>query len=386
VVVVLDTARYGLFAEGDLPLLSARAAAAEHVVNMTNTAGWTGPTTTALISGLRREERYLLGGPEALEEDAVITLTESLSAEGWYTVLFSANVALENWISQGFDEADFSDRETLVAAERFDLVLDTLDAHDEPVFAWLQLMELHVPYGPFAPSCEADVEASAALCPVELFDIGDEVTYTFIDFKSMSESDQAACGAAIHAGQACAARKLDEELDTFLSALPGDTIAVVTTDHGEGWLDPKTDHNWTLNQKISRGFLAVFDAEAEPREYPIASQVDLAPTLLDRLGFDPPPNQYEGVPLGETPINPLKAWRCGTQSLTVETGVWDGDYLGLRVRRPDGKMADELYNTALDPDSDEDLIGLMPMPAALEATLTESWVRTEGLCVEGSDW
>lgn len=369
-----------------MPLLSERALLGETVVNMTNTAGWTRPATVSLMSGLRWEERYLAGGDEALDESTVTTLAESLQSHGWHTYLNSANPALGDWLSQGFEEQVFSDKGEESAPQRFDAVLEQLSTHEEPVLAWLQLMELHVPFGPMADSCAAEVQAAAALCPEELFDIGAEVTYAFIDFTVMSDEERAACGAAIHVGQSCAATQLDAELDAFLSALPADALVAVTTDHGEGWLDPKTDHNWTLNQKISRGFLALFDAQGVPGEYALASQVDLAPTLLDRLGVSPPEGQFEGVPLGEPATGLVKAWRCAPQSLTVETAIWEGDSLGIKIRRPGGKVSYELYDTLLDPNSDTDLAASVTMSTTLAAALEEQFASTEALCVEGSDW
>lgn len=53
VVVVINTSRHTLFREGSFPLLSARAAGAESVENMTGTAAWTGPAVTSLMTGFR---------------------------------------------------------------------------------------------------------------------------------------------------------------------------------------------------------------------------------------------------------------------------------------------------------------------------------------------
>lgn len=386
VVVVLDTARYQLFVDGDLPLLTARAEAAELVDNMTATAGWTRPAVSSLMAGLRVEERYLLGGEEAVSQDSVETLQETLQAHGWHTALNSANPALSDWLSQGFDERVIDDKSDQTPTERYEWALAQLEGHEAPVLVWLQLMELHVPYGPMASSCQAEVDAAEARCPEELFDIGEEVTYAFIDFKAMSAEDQAACGEALHVGHSCAATQADTELDGFLSALPPETLVLVTTDHGEGWLDPKTDHNWSLNQKITRSYLAVFDSEHASARYPLASQVDLPPTVLERLGLSGPADQYEGVALGQEPTTSIHAWRCASQSLTVESALWEGDLQAIRIRRPDGKQTYELYDTLNDPHSNVDLAASQAIPADMLARLDENFDRTEGLCVEGADW
>ena len=386
VVVVIDTARHTLFREGSFPLLSARAAAAETVENMTGTAGWTGPAVTSMMTGFRVEERQARGGVEALSDAEVETLAETLQGHGWHTYLNSANLVLTTSLNQGFDEQVFSDKTAETTAARLSAVHALLEAHDEPVFAWVQLMELHIPFGPMADSCEAEVTAAAALCPVELYDIGDAVNYGHIDFEALAAEEQLACGEAIHSGQSCAATRLDVELDAFLSALPPATLVLVTTDHGEGWLDPSADHNWTLNQKISSSFLALFDAAHEPTSYALASQVDLPPTVLSRLGLQGPTEQYEGVALGEARTTPLTAWRCDTNTGAVESALWEGDYQALRLDRRRGHTGYSLYHTAEDPDGDVDLAETGEIPPDMLITLDETFDRTQALCAEGSGW
>lgn len=247
-------------------------------------------------------------------------------------------------------------------------------------------MELHIPYGPMADACEAEAMAAAALCPAALYDIGDALNYGHIDFHVLAAEEQLACGEAIHSGQSCAARRLDVELDAFLASLPPATLVLVTTDHGEGWLDPEADHNWTLSQKLSRSFLAVFDAEHEPASYAVASQVDLPPTVLSRLGLPGPTEQYEGVALGEPRTTPLTAWRCDTNTGAVESALWEGDYQALRLDRRRGHTRYSLYNTADDPDGDQDLTETREISPNMLTILDETFDRTQALCVEGSGW
>lgn len=286
------------------------------------------------MTGFRVEERQARGGVASLSDAEVETLAEPLRTHGWHTYLNSANVLLTTSLKQGFDEQVFSDKSADTTGERLSAVRALLEAHDEPVFAWVQLMELHIPYGPMADACEAEAMAAAALCPAALYDIGDALNYGHIDFHALAAEEQLACGEAIHSGQSCAARRLDVELDAFLDSLPPATLVLVTTDHGEGWLDPEADHNWTLSQKLSRSFRAVFDAEHEPASYAVASQVDLPPTVLSRLGLQGPTEQYEGVALGEPRTPPPDRLALRYQHRCGGVGALGGRLPGPPARPP----------------------------------------------------
>jgi glucan phosphoethanolaminetransferase (alkaline phosphatase superfamily) len=76
-----------------------------------------------------------------------------------------------------------------------------------------------------------------------------------------------------------------------------DAIVVVTGDHGEGLGERHWAHGWHLYNEDIRIPMLFYDAPAE--SYPdltFAAQVDIAPTILDRLGL-PIPESWEGQSL-----------------------------------------------------------------------------------------
>ena len=73
-----------------------------------------------------------------------------------------------------------------------------------------------------------------------------------------------------------------------------DAIVVVTSDHGEGLGERHWAHGWNLYEEDIRIPMLLYDAPATT--YPdlsFATQVDIAPTIVDRLGL-PIPGSWEG--------------------------------------------------------------------------------------------
>lgn len=76
-----------------------------------------------------------------------------------------------------------------------------------------------------------------------------------------------------------------------------DAVVVITGDHGEGLGERHWAHGWNLYDEDIRIPLLLYDAPAV--RYPdlsFATQVDIAPTILDRLGL-PVPSSWEGQSL-----------------------------------------------------------------------------------------
>jgi membrane-anchored protein YejM (alkaline phosphatase superfamily) len=76
-----------------------------------------------------------------------------------------------------------------------------------------------------------------------------------------------------------------------------DAMVVVTGDHGEGLGERHWAHGWNLYNEDIRIPMLLYDAP--PARYPdlsFATQVDIAPTILDRLGL-PIPDSWEGQSL-----------------------------------------------------------------------------------------
>jgi arylsulfatase A-like enzyme len=152
-------------------------------------------------------------------------------------------------------------------------------------------------------------------------------------------------------------------------SLDDDTVIVVTSDNGyflgeRGWAGKWKPHDVSI-----RVPLLVFDPElaADRRAAtpaPFALDVDLAPTLLDYAGIEPPPS-WQGRSLrpiieGSVPEN----WR--TDFFHEYSGRYESisAYEGVRTERfsyaryPDeDPVYEELYDMELDPDQGRNLIG-----------------------------
>jgi arylsulfatase A-like enzyme len=97
-------------------------------------------------------------------------------------------------------------------------------------------------------------------------------------------------------------RQADEMIRQILGTLTtkgylDDAMVVVTGDHGEGLGERHWAHGWNLYNEDIRIPLLLYDVP--PASYPdlfFAAQVDIAPTILDRLGL-PIPASWEGQSL-----------------------------------------------------------------------------------------
>ena len=97
-------------------------------------------------------------------------------------------------------------------------------------------------------------------------------------------------------------RQADDIIRQLFDALAAkhyldDAVVVVTADHGEGLGERHWAHGWHLYNEDIRIPLLLYDAPAATyRNLAFATQVDIAPTILDRLGL-PIPASWEGQSL-----------------------------------------------------------------------------------------
>ncbi|MES1256195.1 MAG: sulfatase [Acidobacteriota bacterium] len=97
-------------------------------------------------------------------------------------------------------------------------------------------------------------------------------------------------------------RQADDIIRQLFDALSAkhyldDAVVVVTADHGEGLGERHWAHGWHLYDEDIRIPLLLYDAPPAPyRNLTFATQVDIAPTILDRLGL-PIPASWDGQSL-----------------------------------------------------------------------------------------
>jgi glucan phosphoethanolaminetransferase (alkaline phosphatase superfamily) len=142
-----------------------------------------------------------------------------------------------------------------------------------------------------------------------------------------------------------------------------DAIVVVTGDHGEGLGERHWSHGWHLYNEDIRIPLLVYD-ELDVR-YPdlaFATQVDIAPTILDRLGL-PVPASWEGQSLLSTTPQRLTRHQTYFPPNRYAVVARDGDALFKFIATPQYGI-EELYDLTQDAGERHNLVTEQPERAA----------------------
>ena len=250
--------------------------------DLSSCAPWTKPSTGCLFTSLQPIYHQARTFDDALAPERV-TLAEAFQDAGYTTAAWVANPVIDPrlfFFNQGFDRwADlrsFEERTTRTHANSLNPdaaqitagVVPWLEAHrDDTFFLYLHSLDLHAEYRPRPPFDELFVtDGNTGLDRErELYD--NELAY----------NDR-------EVGKLVAALK---ELDLY-----DDTVIFITADHGEEFGEHgATRHGKTLYQQVLHipGILkfqnSLFAGERSPM---LASNVDVAPTLLQIAGIDPP--------------------------------------------------------------------------------------------------
>ena len=134
-----------------------------------------------------------------------------------------------------------------------------------------------------------------------------------------------------------------------------EAIVVVTGDHGEGLGERHWAHGWDLYNEDIRIPLLLYDEPAarsgEPAAHygnlAFASQVDIAPTILDRLGL-PVPASWEGRSLVDAAARPFSVHQTYFRPNRFAVLRPEGTSLYKYIATP-AYGTEELYNLAADP-------------------------------------
>lgn len=267
-LVTLDTLRADRLADGGpMPRLRALAGRAVRFGNARSPVPLTLPAHTTLLTGLgprRHGVRDNIGyalGPKTP------TLAGSFQAAGWATAAFVGGYPLDRafGLARGFDLYD--DRMSRApadgrsghterrAAEVVDAALAWLDdSKSGPFFLWVHLFDPHDPY-----------EAPPPFAGRHAHPYDDEVAY--------------------------ADHELGRLLDGLTGSRPGPLWIVVVADHGEALGDHgEPTHGVFLYEETLRVPLVIVppgETAARAIDAPV-SLADLAPTLLEAAGLEPP--------------------------------------------------------------------------------------------------
>ncbi|HVC93076.1 MAG TPA: sulfatase [Pirellulales bacterium] len=160
-----------------------------------------------------------------------------------------------------------------------------------------------------------------------------------------------------------AVRAADAEIGRFIDelsrrGLADSTLVAITADHGESFgQHGQTLHSFSLyEQAVHVPLVLLYPGFREPgkREEVVGQHVDIAPTLVDLLGFAPP-DEWQGRDLMSADRSP-RAYFCSAGNEVV-LGLRDGRY---KYHFYVAGERDELFDLEIDPGEEHDLAAEQP--------------------------
>lgn len=313
------------------------------------------------IPGLA-EDRQELWAKTPRMAQANLTMAEALRDAGYQTLGLFDNPHHHptSGFWQGFDDAQYLTGRRGLPYARADTVCRTLvewvEGRDRarPFFAYVHLMDVHNPYSP-PPS------QRALFPPGE----GRHLYVNGVPEEGFSDADLYAMQALYDAE----IRFVDDTLNLTLSRLQAqgeleDTVIVVTSDHGDEFLDHGgLGHGMTVELELLRIPIviagAIPDTARGLRLEFLVRNLDLFPTILDIVGSPMPPD-LEGTSLwpwiaGTSTMDPpqLTSYAWISQLRSVTTDRWH-----MMADRKEGTR--RLYDIDTDPPGSADVLERHP--------------------------
>lgn len=153
---------------------------------------------------------------------------------------------------------------------------------DAPRFLWMHLMDTHGPYFPGL---------------VKALDVGLYETYsTLFKYHVRDDASPSVLAGLRELYEQCVER-LDEQLSAVFEFIHPEAVVVVTGDHGEEFDHGYHGHAQLYEECVRTPLLA--RNLGRPVADCTVRHLDLAPTILDELGVEPPPD-WEGAPVDGT--------------------------------------------------------------------------------------
>jgi arylsulfatase A-like enzyme/thioredoxin-like negative regulator of GroEL len=323
------------------------------------------PSHTTLLTGLYPTGHGVRDNGLFILADDIVTLPERLKEHGYATAAAISGFPLVKRfnLGQGFElyddelrrkDEDFLGRrpaqpslffEERRGARTNEAILPWLEEHkDGPFFAWIHYYDPHRPWDPPAPYDEL-----------------------YADDPYLAEIAYA-----------------DECLGQILSRLRewdvlDDTLVIMTADHGEGLGEHNETTHSLLNYETTLRVPLVIrppGGMAPRRVDDLVGGVDIAPTVLEFLGLEVPPelqgHSLAGYLSGRGGVPANRPFYAETLSPRLSHGwgelrtLYQGGYKYIHGSRP------ELYDLGRDPHELEDLLAVEPQRAA---TMREALAR-----------
>lgn len=306
------------------------------------------------------------------------TFGEVLAKQGFATAGIVANVHLtpQMGFADGFEYWRYENSTN--ATHQVDNAIAWLGAHqDVDSFLFLHFMDPHLHY--HAPPPHLD-QFTAGLDRGSLPDRYNRwVIYRLMESGTLTDAEKEWIQARYDGELAYVDAEL-QRLFQALDAMPGNTLTIVHSDHGEEFWDHDAfEHNHTLYDELVHAVLIVHPPHGIP-DGPIeianpVSLADIAPTLYDLTGVLEPP---------ESDGTSLRAMIDGTQRAELEalgaklderplpighlmfdTERWAVVYRHEKYILETMSGAEQLYDLAADPHETNDLSGTRTVPLDL---------------------
>ncbi|MDJ0868821.1 MAG: sulfatase-like hydrolase/transferase [Myxococcota bacterium] len=351
-------------------------------------AACTFPSVNSLLTSRPPEEFLRRPAERFARLDAYEPIAKRLRDAGWRTFAVSASWVVRATESPHNDwgggyAAGFGDFSEACAGQQASCVnhqaLARIDAADGPWFGFLHYLDPHDPYDPppsferrFAGPYDGDEEFARGN-PNPIF----HALYRDGVPHGASASDVAHL-TDLYDDEI---RYFDAQLALLFAALHergllGRTAIVLASDHGEGFLDHgHMKHCRTVFDFETRTPLVwwVPGVPGGTRSTAVVQNLDIAPTLLDLLGVEPPTRSFAGQSLRPT----LETGRAvNTFAFSEQSGLQsadDGRYKLIRDRR-DG--SESLFDLRRDPGEARDLASDLPEQRARLGGALDDWTRT----------
>jgi arylsulfatase A-like enzyme len=377
VVIVIDSLRadhvgcYG-YPRSTTPHLDGFATTATRFTAAHSTAPWTTPSVASMFTGRSPSELGIDDRAVALDPRAP-TLAERMRQAGYRTggvvshLLLSADLGFDQGF-EWYDESAIGAVDATTSPAATDRALAFLDRHgDEPFLLFVHYFDPHYDY-----------VAHPEFVFVDGYDGSLRSGQRIFALRELAPSLGPADREYLLGLYDSEIRHNDEQLGRLLAGLQerglfDDTLVVVTSDHGEAFLerrDPWIGHSRTLFQELIRVPLVVkWPGQAVPAV--VDTPVGLArlhATVAAEAGLEPSPQLPPPSPTWREP---------GAAALFAETGKGGRQEALIRYpwklihQRETARAA--LYDLANDPGERTDVSAEQPAVAAAMGELLDSW-------------
>ena len=303
ILISIDTVRadrlgsYGFTADTS-PALDRLASLGVRFDSAISQSSWTLPAHMSLFTSQLVSTHGVVDDQKALADSAA-TLAEMLSEQGYQTTGFVSWVYLSPkfGFGQGFDKYTFVPGNARVVVDAVEEWHST--SPGEPYFLFVHFFDPHMDFSPPAPYDSLFTDEYSGPIDGSYVQIKPQIRGLHEEVDPIDPADRQHLD-ALYQGEI---RFVDDEIGRLLEAMDGgspnaENLVIVVSDHGEELGDHGSleGHGWTLYEEILRvpmiwQFPDLVHQGTVVRD-PVGL-IDVAPTILDFLGVEPP-KQFEG--------------------------------------------------------------------------------------------